>query len=107
MKFRLPIAAAALVLGTSVLAATPTVMTLQPGGTSVPQASPKGGEALTSDELDLSMMDGDSAGSDSAGSDRDGLGFDVKAVINRSIFRGRPVGGLAVSGAARAKSNPQ
>ena len=102
MKFRLLIAAAALVLGTSVLAATPTVMTLQPGGTSVPQASPKGGEALTSDELDLSMMDGDSAGSDS-----DGLGFDVKAVINRSIFRGRPVGGLAVSGAARAKSNPQ
>ena len=102
MKTRSIFAIASLLLCAGAIAATPTVLTLQLGGTTVPQASGLGGESLTSDELDLSMMDGDSGGADS-----DGLGFDAKAVVNRSIFRGHPVGGSAVSAKGRAKSNPQ
>jgi hypothetical protein len=100
MKLRSLIALVTLALGASAAGAASTTLSLQLGGTTVPRTTVIGGDSITSAELDLSMLTGDGAGSV-------GSGLGPKAIINRTIARGHGVGGMAVSGSARAKSRPQ
>jgi len=103
---RAAIATAAFAVGlaaafiTPAAVAGPGVMQLQPGGTTIPLATPVGGAAIAAFELDEAMESGDA----DSGEGHDELGDEP--TVNRTIVRGRS--GLSTSGkGARAKSNPE
>ena len=102
MKIPMLSVIAAVVFGVSTADAGSIQLTLKWSGTTTlaPPTSTVGGEPLTNNEFDLSMLSGDVA--DGGG---DSLG--PQPLVNRPIFRGRAVGGSAGAGANRAKSNPQ
>jgi hypothetical protein len=101
MKLRLLTALAGLALCAGTATAGPATLTLQSGGTTVPQTTAIGGAPVTPLELDLTMIQGESDGGDGGGL----AGF--KSMVNRSIARGHGRGGLAATASSRAKSNPQ
>ncbi len=98
MKTRLLFAAAAMAFATCALGASPTTLTLQRGGTSVPTTTPLGGAPLTSLELDPAMVGGDADSGD---------GQDYgPPVVNRSISHGH-TGSKSMGHGGRAKSSPE
>jgi hypothetical protein len=99
MKTRLLLAVAAMAFTTCALAASPTTLQLQRGGTTVPTTTPLGGAPLTSMELDPAMTSGDA---DSG----DGSDLGPQPVVNRGITHGRN-GSQSMGNAHRAKSNPE
>ena len=99
MKTRLLIAAAAMAFATCALGASPTMLKLQKGGTTVPVTTPLGGAPLTTLEQDPAMTAGDA---DSG----DGGELGGQRVVNRTIARGH-AGSNRMGNARRAKSNPQ
>src|SRR5215469_12765455 len=97
MKTRLLAAVAAMAFATCALATSPTTLTLQPGGTTVPASTPIGGASITNLELDPAMSAGDS---DS------GNGLGLQNLLNRSIAQGH-AGSNSKANGNRAKSNPE
>jgi len=101
MKLRSLTFLAALLLGSGTAGSAPTTLTLQLGGTTVPQSTTLGGDTVTAVELDSSMTAGD-------GANGDGGGLGGNSVVNRTITKGLGLGARAtVSGNARPKSNPK
>ncbi|MEO5831535.1 MAG: hypothetical protein ABIQ36_13300 [Rhodanobacter sp.] len=84
---------------TCALGTTPTTLTLQRGGTTVPITTPLGGDSLTSLEQDPAM---------SAGDADSGNGGDLgpQPVVNRSIAHGH-AGSARMGIGRRAKANPE
>jgi hypothetical protein len=78
----------------------PVTIPLQYGGVTSPQSSPSGGDAIAAQELDPALLAGDADSGDGS----DSLG--PQPVVNRTIAHGH-AGGPAISGAGRAKSNPE
>ncbi len=99
MKTRLLIAAAAMAFATCALGASPTMLKLQKGGTTVPVTTPLGGAPLTTLEQDPAMTAGDA---DSG----DGGELGGQPVVNRSIAHGH-AGSNRMGNARRAKSHPE
>ncbi|WP_266183226.1 hypothetical protein [Dyella humicola] len=97
MHTRLLIAVAAMAFATCALAAPPTTLVLQRGGTTVPTTTPLGGAPITSLELDPAMVGGDADSGDDLG---------PQPIVNRSVAHGHG-GGHGMGHGKRAKSHPE
>lgn len=97
MHTRLLIAVVAMAFATCAMAASPTTLVLQRGGTTVPTTTAVGGAPLTSLELDPAMTAGD-------GDSGDGLG--PQPIVNRTVAHGH-AGSQGMGNGKRAKSHPE